>query len=58
MKLTLKSQVIYGRKVFYPSCPLSLAICELLGQKSLTWANLETLKKHGVEMAYVEERNN
>lgn len=40
----------YGEALFKPACEISRLFCELLGQKTLTRANLRTIERMGFEI--------
>ncbi len=47
---------VYGRKIFYPGCHLSQAICDILKRKTLRYVELAILDKHGYEVVYVDPK--
>lgn len=50
LRIILKHVRSYGNDRYYPACPLSQMICELLNRKSLTFEQLEIIKSHGVSV--------
>ena len=44
MKIKLAPQTVYGRKLYFPACEISKALCKAFEIKSLTVFQMETLR--------------
>lgn len=54
--LEVRVEKPYGVRTIYPECPVSRTFAELLGQKTLTQANVEIIKRLGYTVRVKEER--
>lgn len=50
MKLIFQAREVYGQTRYYPANKNAEAICKLLGQKTLTAANLDVLRETEMEI--------
>ena len=55
MRITINPKSVYGKTAFYPGCDLSRKFAELLGQTTLTHADLKIIASMGYDIHYVVE---
>jgi len=44
--ITLQPKEVYGNTLYYPSCPISALILDLMGRKTFNLHQIDKLKKH------------
>ena len=55
MTITVEIKSIYGNVTIYPVCDKAREFCNLLGQKTLTRQNIESIKKLGFTIVKQEQ---
>lgn len=55
MKIQVKIKQVYGNEMIYPVCEKAKVFCEMVGQKTLTSATIQGIKKLGYEIEVVQE---
>jgi hypothetical protein len=56
MKVTVIQKSHYGTTYFYPENELAVEFCKLLGTKTLTKSHLQSIKKMGLEVNILVEK--
>ena len=53
MQIKLIEKMVYGRPLYYPACPLSTMVTELLGKSCLSARYIPVFEKYGYKIEYV-----
>lgn len=54
MQIKLTERLVYGRPLYYPACPLSTMIAEIVGRSSLSARFIEIFERYGYKIEYVK----
>ena len=49
---------VYGKEIVYPFCPTAKSFAKLVGQKTLTYQSIQTIKELGYTVTVVSEHQN
>lgn len=55
MQLTIQIKKNYGKEAIYPACEKSRMFADLIGAKTLTRANIETIKALGYSFSVAQQ---
>jgi len=56
MQIKVTEKRVWGRLLYYPECALSRAITQIKGGMTLSWGEIETLRKGGLSCMLTDEK--